>query len=298
MFAHKQDLPLDFRNEPETDTKSFMYIIEHDFPIEFLFAGELAQFETYGIPSIARLLHQTAQYEQDGLKRLDDTRATMYGIFNNPEGSAARTTMLDHLNWVHSHYQISNDDYLYTLLRMFFNPIEWIQTWGWRRLTEAEINGLTAKLVTIGKGMNIEFFSENYTDLYHWQKNYRNEHQAYSTANEAVTFGTIEGIKEHFPKGTRWISPYVVRAWLEDESVLKSLGLKKPNTLTKWLANFPRHGWKLLNKVHRPWGTKPFSKSWIANYFPSYVDNKLDYSLLGPRKLIKNRNAKTGCPFH
>lgn len=285
----------------ETRMGSFrtaLSVIDHDFPLEFLIAGELAQFETYAIPSISRLLHQTGQYEKEGLKRLDDTRATMYGIFTNPDGSEERSKMLDHLNWVHSHYEISNEDALYTLLRMFFNPIEWIQRWGWRQLSANEVKAMTDEMITIGKGMNIEFAFETFEELYAWQEAYRQEKQCYSRENEQVTLGTIEGIKEHFPGYLQPIFSVLIRCYLKDSNLLEALGLKETNRVQRSLASIPLVMWKYANKLYRPWGKRPFSKGWLANYYPSYENNQLDCCRLGPGKLIQHRNKKSGCPFH
>ncbi len=273
-------------------------IIEHDFPMEFLIAGELAQLETYAIPSISKLLHRTGQYEKEGLKRLDDTRATMYGIFLHHKDSEERQQMVEHLNWVHGHYDIANEDSLYTILRMFFHPIEWIQRWGWRKLSEDEIDAMTREMVHIGKAMDIEFETESFDELYLWQKHYREQKQQYSPTNEAVTLGTIQGIKDHFPRWLHPVIPGLVKSFLHDEDLMKALGLKPANTLQRGLAYTPLLIWKYLSKLYRPWRRTAFSSGWLANYYPSYENNRVDYSRLGPTKLIQHRNKKSGCPFH
>lgn len=294
LFA-EQDSP---QSQASEDFLTALSIIEHEFPLEFLIAGELAQFETYAIPSISKLLHQTGQYEKDGLKRLDDTRATLYTIFTNPAHSSERETMITHLNWIHSHYQISNDDNLYTLLRMFFNPIEWIQRWGWRKLTQNEIAALTKEMIQIGKAMNIEFESESFEDLHAWQVNYRLRHQQYSQDNEHVARGTIDGIRDHFPSWLRIFCSPLVRSYLHDKDLLRALGLKPANMIQNILASIPLIVWQQVTKFYRPWRHHRFSKGWLANYFPSYENNTLDCCQLGPRKLIQHRRKKGGCPFH
>lgn len=273
-------------------------LIEHEFPLEFLIAGELAQFETYAIPSMSALLHQTGLYEQDGLKRLDDTRATMYAIFTNPEGSEKRNTTIEHLNWIHSHYDISNDDYLYTILRMFIRPLEWIEKWGWRQLSQQEIQALTVEMIKIGKAMGIVFKSEDFSELYQWQANYRAKHQVFAQTNQYVALGTIDAIQQHFP---RWMHTHIknwVCVFLDDEALLDALGLSTPSPLKKKLYELPLIGWKWLNRLYRPWKKRPFSNGWLANYYPSYENGELNCCTMGPRKLIKHRNQRSGCPFH
>ncbi|MDX1456405.1 MAG: oxygenase MpaB family protein [Marinobacter sp.] len=273
-------------------------IADHDFPLEFLIAGELAQFQTYAIPSIARLLHRTGQYEQEGLKRLDDTRATMTAIFSNPEGSAERQAMITHLNWIHSHYAISNEDSLYTLLRMFLNPVEWVQRWGWRELSHQELDMLVAEMVSVGKAMGIRFEDETFEGLNRWQMAYREEYEHFHPDNQAVALGTIEGLKGYFPRWLQPVVPVLVSALLEDRDLLRHLGLSPAPRMQQAGLRSLLTLWRWGCKVYRPWKHRPFSEGWLANRYPSYQDNRLILCQLGPRKLIRRRNARSGCPFH
>ena len=283
------------------DFSAFLKIIEHDFPIEFFIAGELAQLETFAIPSISKLLHHTKQYELEGVKRLDDTKATLYGIFLAPEGDKARETMIEHLNWVHSHYTISNDDNVYTLLRLFFYPIEWINSRAWRKLTSKEINIMTRELIKIGNAMHIELPSADFSKLDAWQRNYRKKHQRYDVTNQAVCDGTLKALTSHFPQWSRGIIPTVISALLNDTQLIKALGMNPARAGSKICVGTLLLIWKLLNKVYRPWKTRKFSQGWLATYYPSYgaINTKqVPCCSLGPRKLINHRNKTQGCPFH
>ena len=66
----------------------------------------------YGVPSIAGLLHETGEFEHDGMKRYDDTiligqEATVDGIDSERGHAAVRR-----LNRIHGHYDIPNDERL------------------------------------------------------------------------------------------------------------------------------------------------------------------------------------------
>ena len=214
----------------------YLNIVEHEFPLEFLIAGELAQFETFAIPSMSKLLHRTRQYEEDGLKRLDDTRATVYDIFTKPSGHPERERMLTHLNWVHSHYTISNDDNLYTILRTFFHPIEWIEKHGWRKLTRDELEAMKVEMLLVGRSMNIEFPSEDIEALRTWQNKYRAEHQVHAADNQYVAEGTVRALQEHVPKGFKKLVGRLVPAFLYDTKLITALGLKQPSKLDRVLG--------------------------------------------------------------
>lgn len=47
---------------------------------------------------------------------------------------------LNRLNEIHGKYVISNADFLYTLSLFIFEPVAWINKYGWRQLDEREIN--------------------------------------------------------------------------------------------------------------------------------------------------------------
>lgn len=277
-------------------------IMEHSFPIEFVLAGELAQMETFAIPRISSLLHRTRQYEHEGLKRLDDTKATVYGIFSNEPESRDRKQMVEHLNWVHSHYDIHNDDNIYTLIRMFMHPIEWIEKWGRRALSTQEKEALVSELVRISGEMNIHDMPTSYDAMRAWQDQYRMKHQHYHSDNLAVSEGMMEGIRQHFP---RWLRPFIkptVLVLLDNEALLEALGYKQPGLITKGIVHAGLRAWKLLSKIYNPWRNAKFSEGWFLSYFPSYegdeYPNGFELCKLGPKKLLAARDKRGACPFH
>lgn len=278
---------------------SFQAIIEHEFPLEFLLAGELAQFETFISPSISSLLHRTRQYEEAGLKRLDDTKATMYGIFKYAPGAHEREQMLNHLNWVHSHYAISNEDNIYTLLRMFMHPIEWIDKWSRRKLTPQERQALLETMLQLALDMNIQDMPQSYEAIQQWLKAYRKHHTGFAEANQQVARGMMKGLEQHFPRLMRPVIKPCVLVLLDDNETLSLLGYQRPGVISKVLVHGSLKAWKLYSKLFRPWKNSAFTESWFVNYFPSYAqEGGFSMCKLGPRKLVSARHKKGTCPFH
>jgi hypothetical protein len=81
----------------------------HDLPWDFDQGTAIAFLRDYGVPSIARLLDRTRQFEDHGIKRYDDTlvfqeEAVAEGV-DSPRARAA----IDRLNRIHGHYPIPND---------------------------------------------------------------------------------------------------------------------------------------------------------------------------------------------
>ena len=69
----------------------------------------------------------------------------------SPVGRAAVRRM----NQMHGAYDISNDDKLYVLSAFVVMPIRWLDTYGWRRLTEAERVASANYYVELGRHMGI-----------------------------------------------------------------------------------------------------------------------------------------------
>ncbi len=96
-------------------------------------ALELALFRTFAVPSIARLLDQTRQFTDDTQRRYDDTAIIINEILLNGYDSGRGRDFIKRMNRIHGQYQISNEDFLYTLSTFIFEPVRWIDRFGWRQ---------------------------------------------------------------------------------------------------------------------------------------------------------------------
>ena len=107
-------------------------VARHEFPWDYVQGTSIAFMRDYGVPSISRLLHRTAEFERHGVKRYDDTiligeEATIDGIDSERGHAAVRR-----LNRIHGHYDIPNDEFAYVLATTIVGPVRWISAYGWR----------------------------------------------------------------------------------------------------------------------------------------------------------------------
>jgi len=109
-----------------------------EFPWDYTRSLELALFRTYCVPSISSLLAATGEFRDRPQKRYDDTALLMAELaahgYDSPRGKEA----LRVINRAHGRYVIANDDLLYVLSTFVFSPIDWIDRYGWRRLSTQE----------------------------------------------------------------------------------------------------------------------------------------------------------------
>jgi len=271
------------------------YLANHDAPIDYLISGELAQIQTFGIPSISKLLHRTKQYQNNGLKRLDDTRAILTECMTDSIESDRGQHMVKHLNWIHSHYEISNDDYLYTLALFIVEPARWMETFGYRPLTAREKYAGYLAFKSLGQAMGITDIPESRDAFVIWYQDYRRQHLTYHADNKEVTDALINAMKEMFPSILRPLVRSVILTLINDPELLVATGQKAPTKLTQIIIKGFMRIRRLSQKFINPWQNKSFETSYLGQHYKSYPKG-YQSSILGPEKIVKNSTA--GCPFH
>lgn len=273
------------------------HLANHDAPLDYLIAGELAQIQTFGIPSISKILRRTCQYELSGSKRLDDTRAILVEIMKDTVHSERGAHMVKHLNWIHHHYPISNDDYLYTLALFMVEPNRWMNRFGYRKLTDIERHAAYLEFKDLGEAMKIKHIPENYEAFHRWYQDYRQQHLAYHDDNGVVAQGLINGMKPMVPFLIRPFTQAIMMVLINDDDLLAAIGMKKPNNAVRFLVTGVMKIRAKVLTVFNPWQHKAFEHSHIAQRYPSYPKG-YEGEALGPNKLIKKAAPGSACPFH
>ncbi|WP_160151901.1 oxygenase MpaB family protein [Microbulbifer sp. ALW1] len=242
------------RLNPFADHCEIVHLIVCDgFLWDFNRALELALFRTFASPSISGLLERTGEFTRNGQKRYDDTSLLMlqllrYG-YDSVEGNAA----LARMNRTHGHFAIANRDYLFVLSTFILDPIDWIQRFGWRRLTDKEQESLFLFWYRVGERMGISDIPESLTALRDFSEQYVREQFRFSNANRSVSDGTFGVVESWLPRPLRhFVRP--VSAVLLDEATRAAVKLPAPNRFyrsivpgalklrAKWLAFFGRSG--------------------------------------------------------
>ena len=272
--------------DPAKDHHEMVRIMaEHEFPLDTLIAGELAQLKTFGIPGIARLLHQTGRYEKESTKRLDDTKAILREIMQPGPDSPKGREMAEHLNHIHGFYKIPNHEFLYTLSLFIFESVRWNATFGWRPMTRNEKEALYREFCGLGEAMNIQDIPSSYEAFEQWKTAYEQAHQSYTPEAGKVTAGILGGLAALLPAGLRPFTQTLVATLINDEQLLAVLGLKVPN---KWqkssiIGLMKTRAW--LGRYFNYWEKRSFADSRIVNHYIHYPDG-YQRMRLGPRVLV------------
>jgi hypothetical protein len=163
----------------------------YDLPWDFDQGTAIAFLRDYGVPSIARLLDRTKQFEDDGIKRYDDTLYFQEEAILEGVDSERSHRAVDRLNRIHGHYSIPNHEFQYVLATTLVGPVRWIERYGWRRLDPIELVAMTRFTTRFGELMNITGLPDTYDGYLQLLVDYEREHFAHDPANTRVTEATI-----------------------------------------------------------------------------------------------------------
>lgn len=256
------------RLDPERDCQRIMHLsFGYEFCWDSTRALELALYRTYCVPSISGLLDRTGEFYRQTQRRYDDTAILIAEIcewgYENGRGREA----LERINWAHSHFKISNDDFLYVLSTFIYVPIEWIDRYGWRPTCHNEKLGYYYFWREVGTRMGIRDVPSSYKAFEDWARAYERKTFRYTETNENIGTATRDLFASWYP---RLLAP-VVRSTiyaLLDDAMLEAFGFPCPwpgtrrliggvlrlrGRIVRWLP--PRHQPNFF--THRPNRTHP-----------------------------------------
>ncbi|KAH8823465.1 hypothetical protein DL96DRAFT_1744338, partial [Flagelloscypha sp. PMI_526] len=204
---------------PEEAQRIISPLIHLEMPFLVNLALSFALFKTYGIPTISKILLATGQLSaSDNVsRRYADTEilistwamCPMNGSFadeNSPGltvhhvGDPRAALALARVNYLHSKYNINNDDYLYTLALFILDASIWIKKWGWREVTPLEKQAIFVFWRDVGIRMGIKNIPETLDDLTEWTESYEAAAMIPARSNALVAQYTAEEILYPVPK--------------------------------------------------------------------------------------------------
>lgn len=269
--------------DPARDTQRITQLSgEVDFAFDVQVSLELALFRTYGIPSISKVLDATGEFEHRGQKRVDDTALILGEILQGPDTARGRRAVRQ-LNKIHSAYEISNDDYLYTLCTFVVQPTRWIERFGWRPLSKQELDATVVTYRRMGQLMNIKELPESYEGFARFLDEYEREHFRFAESNQRVALATLRVFEGQLPERARgWFRQVALS--LIDEPLLRALGLPLPAKRVRQAVEGALRARARVLRFVPPSPMVPLAA-------PSYP---MGWAIedLGPA------HATKGCPFH
>lgn len=270
--------------DPDTDTDRIVWLTSrHEFPWDYTQGTGIAFLRDYGVPSIARLLDRTRQFEDHGVKRYDDTllfaeEASVEGL-DSPRSHAS----VRRLNRIHGHYEIPNDEFRYVLATTIVGPVRWIEQYGWRDLDPVETRALANFTTRFGTLMGIKDLPTTYDGYLELLTSYERDHFEFDPANRRVTEATLRIAQQTAPPPLRPVVRRVTIA-LMDEPLRTALGVPRQPT---WFVRAVSSGLRLRGRLLR-WAPP---RRTAHHHRPSSYPQGYRLGDLGPASMLDELNT-------
>ena len=214
--------------DPERDCQRIMHLsFGYEFCWDSTRALELALYRTYCVPSISGLLDRTGEFYRHTQRRYDDTALLIAEMcewgFEHGRGAES----LARINWAHGHFKISNDDFLYVLSTFIFDPIRWIDRYGWRPTCQNEKLGYYYFWRGVGTGMGIHDIPPTYEAFEKWANDYEQLTFRFSETNRKIGSATRDLFASWYPAPLRPSVRQAIYALLDD-AMLDAFAFPRP----------------------------------------------------------------------
>ncbi|MEU7154306.1 oxygenase MpaB family protein [Streptomyces sp. NPDC045456] len=277
------------RLDPERDFLRIHRITTtYEFPWDVARALELALYRTYAVPSIGRLLAETAELTDRTQKRYDDTALLLDAVMEHGFDSEDGRTAIRRINQMHRSYDITNDDMRYVLCTFVVVPKRWLDQFGWRRLSEHEKHASAVYYRTLGRHMGITGIPQDFQEFERCLDDYEHAHFGWDEGGRRVsdaTLGLMAG----------WYGPLapVVRGAsmaLLDDALLNAFRYERPGPAVRAAV----HGalWLRAKSVRL---LPPRRRPHYARQNPEIKGYPNGYTIAGLGTFPQNRPAG-GCP--
>lgn len=207
----------------------------YDFPWDVTRSLELALFRTFASPRIGGLLHATGEFEARPQKRYDDTDLIVSEIIENGFESERGQRAIARMNAIHGRFAICNEDFLYVLSTFVFEPIHWIDRFGWRGLSAEEAEAWFCFWREVGRRMNLSRLPADRESFHAFSRAYEAQYFQAGRAGQGVARATRELFASWFPAPLRPLVRLNIHALLDD-SLREAFGFPQPAPPIRWLA--------------------------------------------------------------
>lgn len=217
---------------PSEAQSALQVALMYDMPFTQL-GAQVALLKTYGIPSISALLLKTGEFssERKFTKRVTDTALLLSTLVSCPLEHPSTTTesspflgprsniALARVNWLHRHYDMSNEDMLYTLALFILEPMRLVARFDWRPFSPEEEKCSFLMWKDIGRRMNIEDIPETIRELEEWSRQYESAHMVPSASSHQLANMALEHLSTRVPNipGARLSVKTVLLCMLDDQ---------------------------------------------------------------------------------
>jgi hypothetical protein len=224
------------RLDPERDHQRIVHLsVGYEFPWDSIRSLEIALYRTYCVPSISALLDRTGEFRERTQQRYDDTALLVAEMCKWGYDSSRGREALERINWAHGHFKIANDDFLYVLSTFIYEPVRWIDAFGWRPTCRSERLGYYCFWREVGTRMGIRDIPASFEAFEKWSREYERAQFRFAETNHRIGAATRDLFAAWFPRFLTPIVRYSIYAML-DEPTIAAFGFPKPLPASRQLV--------------------------------------------------------------
>jgi hypothetical protein len=224
-FDHLNEIQ---RLDPQRDHQRIMHLsFGYEFCWDSVRALEVALYRTYCVPSISAILDRTGELIRHTQRRYDDTAILVAEMCEWGYEEGRGKEALEKMNWAHGHFRITNDDFLYVLSTFIYEPVKWIDRYGWRPTCENEKQGYYWFWREIGARMHIRDIPPSYAEFESWARDYERRTFVYADSNHRVGSATRDLFASWAPGLLAPLVRQGIHALLDDD-MLRAFGFPQP----------------------------------------------------------------------
>ncbi|MFI6225978.1 oxygenase MpaB family protein [Micromonospora echinospora] len=191
--------------------------VGYEFPFDYQRALELALLRTYCVPSISALLDATGEFRLRAQRRYDDTALLMAEMAEHGYDSPRGRQALRVVNRAHRRYAISNDDMRYVLSTFVYEPVDWLDRFGWRRLHEHERLAAFHYYRAVGARMDVRDVPDDYDAFRDFKRDYERASFRFAPTSQRIGTYTLDLFGSWYPMPLRRAARLGVLALLPAE---------------------------------------------------------------------------------
>jgi hypothetical protein len=178
--------------DPQDDHRAITHLTSaYAFPWDTETALSLALFRTFAVPTISRILLDARAFTDETRKRFDDTELLLAEVEEHGYDSSRGRDAIRRVNRMHAAYPIRPIDLTYVLSTFVVEPRRWIDRYGWRPLTQHELDAGWRYWREIGARMGVPDLPERVEDLEAWNVEFERAEFRYDPANHEVADATM-----------------------------------------------------------------------------------------------------------
>jgi hypothetical protein len=186
-------------------------------------------------PRIAGLISAQGYIQKKPQKRYDDTAILMVEFVKQGYSSERGARMIQRMNEIHGRFRIRQDDYLYVLTGLMFEPIRWNARFGWRPMTAVEKLSNFHFWRGVGERMDLTIIPDTYEACEAFNVAYEREELRRTEASVELAGVLFALLESWVPAPVRPLVRPGMGA-LVDEAILAHFDVPKPPAWMAWVV--------------------------------------------------------------